>query len=320
MVFQPDLVWIKSRNHGYSHHIQDVIRGAGPLKDISSDGTWAEGTYNYGSVDSFDTNGFTVGSGGHSTYGRAQVNESGKTYAAWCWKAADTTTSYSASGSQLAADVRANTAAGFSIIKFTGTAGNAEVPHGLNEAPEMWIVKDTDAADHWWVYHKDIGTTKSFMLNRDSEAKTPSAWGYGSGTFFNNLAPTSSVINIGKLTNYFSGNVNIMYAFHSVDGYQKVGSYTGAGSSGLNVTTGFRPRWVMIKRTDSANYWTIFDSVRDTIDPYSYRLYPNTSDAESDGGSTTAISFSDTGFSMSTSAIGGSINQSGGTYIYLAIA
>jgi len=320
MAFQPDLVWIKSRNHGYSHHIQDVIRGAGPLKDISSDGTWAEGTYNYGSVDSFDTNGFTVGSGGHSTYGRAQVNESGKTYAAWCWKAADTTTSYSASGSQLAADVRANTAAGFSIIKFTGTAGNAEVPHGLNEAPEMWIVKDTDAADHWWVYHKDIGTTKSFMLNRDSEAKTPSAWGYGSGTFFNNLAPTSSVINIGKLTNYFSGNVNIMYAFHSVDGYQKVGSYTGAGSSGLNVTTGFRPRWVMIKRTDSANYWTIFDSVRDTIDPYSYRLYPNTSDAESDGGSTTAISFSDTGFSMSTSAIGGSINQSGGTYIYLAIA
>ena len=130
---------------------------------------------------------------------------------------------------------------------------------------------------------------------------------------------TNGTTNAERLYNNQSADY-IAYCFHSVAGYQKVGSYTGGGGSGKTVTTGFRPRWVMIRRTDVGNYWVIIDSKRDTTDPYSKILWANVSDIEADGGTATAISFSDTGFSMSTSVVGSSVNATGGTYIYLAIA
>jgi hypothetical protein len=125
---------------------------------------------------------------------------------------------------------------------------------------------------------------------------------------------------VSNWTNESGSNKMIAYCFAEVAGFSKFGSYTGVGAAGLTVTTGFRPRWVMIKRTDSANSWAIIDSVRDTSDPYSKILWADLPDAEAEGGSTTALSFSDTGFSMSTSATGASINASGGTYIYMAFA
>jgi len=249
--FQPDFVWIKSRNHGYSHHIQDVIRGAGPQKDISSDGTWAEGTFNYGSVDSFDTNGFTVGSGGHPTYGRAQVNESGKTYVAWAWKAGGAAVS-NTDGS-ITSQVSANPDAGFSIVKYTGNLTASTVGHGLSSAPELIIVKRIDNTSNWFVYSQTTGNTKYLNLDRTAAAATFNVW--------NNTSPTSSVFSLAAQGDVnASGGSYIAYCFNSVDGYQKVGYYTSDAS--VKITTGFEPRWIMIKYTGVANNWWIMDTSR----------------------------------------------------------
>jgi hypothetical protein len=308
--FQPDLVWVKSRNHGYSHHIQDVIRGAGPQKDISSDGTWAEGTFNYGSVDSFDANGFTVGSGGHPTYGRAQTNESGKTYVAWCWKAGGSVTPNNNTEGSIASTVSANPDAGFSIVKYTGNGNSsASFGHGLSQAPDIYIIKRTDSTGTWVAFTTTLlgGTPQNFIsLNSTAAAGVASQ-----------PLPDSSVINVQPVFDNINNATYIAYCFHSVDGYQKVGYYTSNAS--VKITTGFEPRWIMIKYTGVASNWWIMDASRydgstgtnggKLVKPY---LEANTSDAEGSpaGGSVEFVSdgFYPTNF----------FNSNG--VIYLAIA
>ena len=298
MAFQPDLVWVKSRNHGYSHHIQDVIRGAGPQKDISSDGTWAEGTFNYGSVDSFDANGFTVGSGGHPTYGRAQVNESGKTYVAWCWKAAGAAVSNT--DGTITSQVSANPDAGFSIVDFTAAGGtvNARLGHGLSSAPELIIYKAKDAVTEWYVLTTAIdGSTDILKLNK-TDAKTDD-----SSIYLPNSTTISNIV--------FAGNW-ISYCFHSVDGYQKVGSYEGNGTS-KDIVTGFEPRFLLMKNADNATgNWVIFDSTRGV----NQRLFPDLSNAENTI-TTQLTSFNSDGFSVGSNT---NVNGLNNTIIYLAIA
>ena len=308
--FQPDLVWIKCRNNGYSHHIQDVIRGAGALKDISSDGTWAEGTYNYGSINSFDTNGITVGSGGHSTYGRAQTNESGKTYVAWMWKAGGTAVSNT--NGTITSTVSANQYAGFSIVKYTGGGtGTQTVGHGLSASPELVIIKNLTDAEGWIIWHKDFTTSEYLQFTGTGKQSFSNIWG---GT------PSSSVIYVGSDrwgTMSGSSKNYISYNFHSVDGYQKIGSYSGGSTS--TIVTGFQPRFLMVKRTDSAAGWYMFDSARNPSNPKSLVLFANTSAAEGVEGSFYQPSFVTNGFSWPY-ADGAGVNISGGTYIYLAIA
>jgi len=301
--FAPDFVWIKGRTINVDHAAFDTVRGA--TKYISPSTFGAEGTYST-VLNAFGSDGFTVGS-------NSGVNSSSSTYVAWCWKAGGAAVSNT--DGTTTSQVSANTNAGFSIVSYYGnSASGPTVGHGLSSKPELILFKNISVGNDWAVYSSPVTANYYMMLN-----KTNAKIDYQH--MFNDTEPDSSVFTLGyqgKVNQ--SGNQYIAYAFHSVDGYQKIGSYTGAASSGLTVTTGFRPKWVMIKRTDSANDWVIIDSIRDTSDPYSKILWADLPDAEADGGSTTALSFSDTGFSMSTSAVGGSINASGGTYIYLAIA
>jgi hypothetical protein len=131
--------------------------------------------------------------------------------------------------------------------------------------------------------------------------------------------PTSSVLNLGVASVNQTSDNYISYCFHSVDGFSKVGSYTGNGSSdGTFVYTGFRPAWVMVKTSSLAGqYWNIFDNVRDPFnDQNTQSLYPNVSDAEGTGN--VDIDFLSNGLKMRDS--GNNHNSSGQTYIYLAFA
>ena len=103
----------------------------------------------------------------------------------------------------------------------------------------------------------------------------------------------------------------IMYCFHSVSGYQKVGSYTGNGSSGGQTITGlgFNPRFLLVKNATSSAGWRITDSVRgDNI-----YLYPNLANA--DDSSSGYISLITDGFRLN-----GLDSNTSDTFIYLAIA
>ena len=130
---QTDFVWIKDRSAGYHHILGDSTRGS--AKKLTSDGSYAEnqsGELNtsYGYVDTFDTNGFTLGGGS------LQVNKSSNSYVAWQWKANGGTTASNTDGS-ITSTVQANTTAGFSIVTYTGTGSAATVGHGLGGTPDF---------------------------------------------------------------------------------------------------------------------------------------------------------------------------------------
>jgi len=110
----------------------------------------------------------------------------------------------------------------------------------------------------------------------------------------------------------------IMYAFAEVEGFSKFGSYTGNGSAdGPFIWCGFRPAFLMIKRTNSTGNWWMYDTVRDTIQPMDSTLNANTTGAELTNRVEKVDDLSN-GFKVRSSDI--EVNASGGTYIFMAFA
>jgi len=297
--FEPDFVWVKSRDVSVNAHVlQDSIRGVGQSKTLHSNVTVSEGTYgNYGFISSFDSNGFGVSVGSTSA---EHTNYSGENYVAWCWKAGGTAVSNTQGTTT--STVIANQDAGFSIVKYTG-GGDVNVGHGLSSAPELIISKITNASGSWVVYNSISGTGKYLFLDSTASIGTASE--------------VFSAVTDTTFTHNWSGNSYsyINYCFHSVDGYQKVGSYTGNGTSGHQITgLGFAPRFVMIKKTSDTGSWFMFDSLR-TTGNYSDQLQADSSAAEATG---TYVDFISDGFQLDTTA--SDLNTSSQTFIYLAIA
>ena len=113
--FKPDFVWIKERGPlAEQSNIYDSTRGV--QKFIVSNSNAAEVTGSTGRLNAFNSDGFTVGSDN-------EINDTGSTYVAWCWKANGGTTSSNTDGS-ITSTVQANTDAGFSIVSYTGTGSN----------------------------------------------------------------------------------------------------------------------------------------------------------------------------------------------------
>ena len=298
--FQPDLTWIKERSSTSSHAWWDAVRGV--TKKIESDNNQVEGTDATG-LKSFDSDGFTLGTS-------AQVNHSGVTNVAWNWKA-NGAGSANTDGS-INSTVSANTTAGFSIVKYTGTGANATVGHGLGVAPKMVIIKRLENATHWLVGGGNIGWTKNLYLSTTSAAQTYN--------HFQDQSPSSSVVymtNDAALNN--SSEDYIMYCFAEKSGYSKFGSYVGNGSAdGAFVYTGFKPSWVMLRQTSDTNQWFIFDNKRVTgaVNPQVLYLQANTSDAEGGSAANSYLDFTSNGFKFREN--NGAFNDSGGSYIYMA--
>jgi len=294
--FQPDFVWDKSRNNTYSHMSYDAIRGVG--KYLRTNLTNAE-VDDASTLTSFDADGVTVGD--------INGNASGSSSVMWGWKAngSDVLNENGTIDSQ----VSANQAAGFSIVSWTGDGGVDTIGHGLSSAPEMIISKTRNIVNHWTIYHKDVGNDKRMIFTTATE-NTDSAW--------NNTTPTSSVFSVGTADTNGSGNDYIAYCFHSVEGYSKVGSYTGNGSTdGTFVYTGFRPAYVMTKATSiSGEEWHLFDNKRATYNVIKARLIANGSTPENTNDN--IIDFTSNGFKWRDSNPG--YNSNGNTYIYLAFA
>jgi hypothetical protein len=301
--FSPDLVWIKTRNQPYDHNIVDSLRGT--TKYVRPNRSIAEVTQSDG-VTSFDTNGFTVGSGG-------DFGGSNNEYVAWCFNAGTDAPATNNDGT-IASTVKANQDAGFSIVKYTGNGvSNATIGHGLSQAPEFVIIKSTSSAHNWFSYHKDSRVGQSgnpedgYMLLNTTSNDNPA----NSPLMFNSVAPSSTVLNLASYTEVNgSGKQFISYCFHSVDGYQKAGSYTGTGAAGNFIETGFEPAFVLAKPSSSTGSWLIMDNKRDADS----QLYPNLSSTEYNDSDNY---FYSNGFEMKSN---GNWNTSGVTFIYLAIA
>ena len=299
--FTPGWVWIKARNGaGYSHQLFDQVRGA--TKRIFSDATSAEAT-TADTLTSFDSDGFSLG-------GQVAVNQTGKNMVAWQWKANGAGSSNEDGATTSTAS--ANTTSGFSIVKWTGTGANTTLGHGLGVAPQMILVKNLADADSWVVYHEDVGATKGLTLNTNAAPTTAS-------TFFNNTAPTSSVFSVGSggRTNGSSDGM-IAYCFAEIPGYSSFGSYTGNGSTnGPMIYTGFKPAFVLMKKTSGTANWIMYDATRDPDNFVNKRIYTNLSNAEDPHASNDHVDFLSNGFKQRSA---GTVINASGTYIYMAFA
>ena len=312
--FQPDWVWLKAKDSGgVDHFLFDSVRGV--QKNIHSNTTDAEVTTS-NSLTAFDSDGFTLGSD-------AYVNGSGQPHVSWNWKAGTAFTN-DASGTGIGSIDSAgsvNTDAGFSIVSWTGNGADATIAHGLSQAPTIYFVKNrADAAD-WRVGQVLGGNIMTggngyYMELNDTKASTNP----GSATLWGSTptAPTSSVFTVGSNNaNNGSSDAMIAYCFHSVKGYSKMGSYVGNGNAdGTFVYTGMKPAFLLLKRTNAASQWRMYDNKRDTDNVVNHLLYPNGGDAEAFP--STACDFLSNGIKVRDSA--GDINASGGTYIYMAFA
>ena len=302
VAFQPDFLWFKNRTGAGDHGLMDAVRGI--TKILHSNDNDAEVTSN-GSNDftAFTSNGFN--------YGASSALDTGSgTPCNWLWKA-NGTGSANTSGS-INSTVSANTTAGFSIGTYTGNAtNNATVAHGLSSAPQMIIVKQRGSdGDNWQVYWND-GTERNGFLNLTNGFNTPAAtqqWG--------DNVPTSSVFTLGSDTaTNVAGNL-VFYAFHSVQGYSKFGSYIGNGNAdGTFVYTGFKPAFVMIKITDDTDNWVIYDNKRDGFNGDTHALFPNITDAQT---TDVDIDLLSNGFKIVRAS--GRVNASGNLFIYMAFA
>jgi hypothetical protein len=210
--------------------------------------------------------------------------------------------------------VSANQTAGFSIVRYTGTGSNATIGHGLGAVPHMYIARNITDSEQWTTYHVGMDTSAPedhhMRLNTtDSRVDEASVW--------NDTAPTSSVFSVGSSgAPNGSGDNHIAYCFTNINGYSKFGHFIGNGNTnGSFIYTGFRPAWVMIKRRDSADNWTIWDDARNTNGDYNWTLEADTTSGEWND-SNFRHEFLSNGFKLRNSFA--QTNADGGTYIYMA--
>jgi len=298
--FQPDWVWIKSRSLTKDHDLYDSVRGAD--KPLESNTSVAEQDAGGQGLTSFRSDGFAIGN-------RSTINSNSATQVSWNWLAGGTGSS-NTDGS-ISSTVSANTTSGFSIVSYTGTGSNATVGHGLGATPKFVTIKNrTTSGWSWKTHHVAITPSQRLHLNTNDGATTET-------TAFNSTAPTSSVFSVGTSvgTNGSSNNY-IAYCFAEKKGFSKFGSYTGNGNAdGTFVYTGFKPAFVIIKKTDGADNWTINDNKRVGYNVDNNELFANLSNAED---TNDVLDLLSNGFKLRHTA--GRHNTSGGTYIYMCFA
>jgi len=317
--FQPDFVWLKNRDKTLSHQIVDVLRGANKalLTNSTNGEDDTQTDFSGGGVETIDADGFTLGDG---TINNSNFNGSGDDSIAWCLKAGGA--GVSNTDGSITSTVSANTAAGFSIVQWSGNETANTVGHGLTSAPELVIFKSLLTGN--WIVGTDFisntsGWNKQLYLNlSNGTSGTTSA-------SFNNSAPTATVFHVGNsdATNDHGTDSMIAYCWHSVPGYSKIGSYSGSASSTTSasennyIALGFRPAFIMFKRVTSADDWIIVDNARDTTNSTTTRLQPNKTNQ--DNSNTYAIvDFETSGFTLRGGNAG--LNYTGNTYIYMAFA
>ena len=317
--FEPDFVWLKDRTEQNWNRLQNSVVGANKL--LYSNSTNAEATdENNGHVNAFTIDGFIV----DDASGNA-VNKSGNNYVAWCWKAGGAAVSNT--DGDITSQVSVNEEAGFSIATYTGStaSGALTVGHGLGKKPAWVIIKRRDSTGEWIVGHQGLATD-AFANNKFLKLDSTSS------TFTNSLVwgaePTTTVTQIvtngaGGAANLTSSGTYVMYSWAEIPGFSKFGSYVGDGRSdrfSTFVYTGFRPAWVMIKRTSGTQNWRIFDNKRNTFNDVDLNLQANTNGAEFESSAYNALDFLSNGFKLVGTNADEGTNQSGQSYIYMAFA
>ena len=301
--FQSDFTWIKSRTTTENHHAFDAVRGGGyriypNLADAQS--------YIATTLTSWTSDGFVVGTDDG-------VNANGANFVAWNWKA-NGAGATNEDGSINSTKTSASTTSGFSIVSYTGTNSTATVGHGLGVAPKMIIWKERGNTNDWCVWHTSLSATQVLILNTTAATASDSNV---MGTL-----PTSSVFSIGQgtRTNRSSGTY-IAYCFAEKQGFSKFGSYKGNGNNdGTFTYLGFKPAFLIIKRTDTGNSWYMYTGKTSTSGGNLTDKYLEANEANAEATTTGEYGFDFLSNGFKATGTGGGTNNGSGTYIYMAFA
>ena len=198
-------------------------------------------------------------------------------------------------------------------MTYAGTTAVDTYGHGLSQKPDMILIKRRTLTGNWVVYHKSIGATKHLHLNTTDAEDTYQF-------MFNNTEPTNSLITLsddGEVNK--SGSNYVAYVFHSVKGFSKFDKFTGNGSSdGAFLYLGFKPAFIMIKKSSGTENWSIYDTKRN-VNGTTNTLPLNADNADGESGNTGKnLDILSNGVKILTS--NGELNASGTTYIFMAFA
>ena len=299
--FQPDFTWIKQRNRSDPHILVDSVRGG--TKELSVERTSAEHTEAQG-LQSFNSDGFVLGT-------HVDVNRNSTNMVAWNWKAGGSASNNTDGNKTISLSV--NTTAGFSVGTYAGTGQDSTIGHGLGAVPDWLMIKNRSSGSRkWQLWHNGLtGTNKYLAIDRsDAELTDSASW--------DNTAHSNTVWNT-----YGSGEANqngenfVCYAWTSIQGFSKFGSYTGnANANGPFIYTGFKPAWIMTKQINGGSSWIVHDNKRDPINAVTEYFTVE----EPDAAGTLANSFDlcSNGFKVRTS--NGDRNSSGDSFAYWAFA
>ena len=305
--FQPDLLIAKERTTATYVSARNSVTGV--TKSLFTGLTNAEYTETNG-VTAFTSTGFNLSGDGYG-----YVNRNTYTYVGWNWKAGGTASS-NGNGS-ITSSVSANPTAGFSIVSYTGQSAAGTIGHGLSQAPEMIILKNRDQGVFWAGYVEALGNTKSISINDTGAAYTEKTW--------NDTSPTSTVFSIGAQSETSSGRFNvagedfIAYCFSSIEGYSKIGTYSGNNSTdGTFVYLGFTPAFILLKTYDNTDNWNIYDIKRNGYNGTggTYQIRADTNQAGFSAAAT-MIDLVSNGVKMRTNDPG---TNSARNYLYMAFA
>ena len=317
---QPDFLWFKSRSvtgdHGWVDTLRSKPSSNNSFKILRSNSDSAEISVNSGSdFTAMNSDGYTYGS---VHYLDLATNNSQNTV--WGWKCNGGTTATNNDGSYTST-VQANTTAGFSIVKYgDATSFTASTPatvgHGLGKAPKWVVIKNLDGTRDWGVHHAGLTDAQKIIYLNLTNAEA------NSSGFMNSTAPSSTVFTVNTLNVANGNNLEyIAYCWAEIQGYSKFGKYEGNGeSNGTFAYTGFKPAWLMIKRSDSSTNgdWAIYDNKRSASgggNENNKFLRANGTDTEA---SASGLDILSNGFKIrSTSS---RVNANNSIYIYMAFA
>jgi hypothetical protein len=299
--FSPGLTWLKSRSNGQPNVLSDSVRGGN--KQLYTADTQAETTYGQ-YLKSFNSDGFVLGTD-------SGINQSSQTFVSWNWKAGGSASNNTDGNKTISLSV--NTTAGFSVGTYAGTGQDSTIGHGLGAVPDWLMIKNRSSGSRkWQLWHNGLtGTNKYLAIDRsDAELTDSASW--------DNTAHSNTVWNT-----YGSGEANqngenfVCYAWTSIQGFSKFGSYTGnANADGPFIYTGFKPAWIMTKQINGGSSWIVHDNKRDPFNTLTEYFTVE----ENDAAGTLANSYDlcSNGFKVRTS--NGDRNSNGDTFAYWAFA
>ena len=281
------LVWGKNRAAAAEfNRLSDTVRGGSKL--LYSNSTSAEATQN--NISAFNTTGFSLTDD-------SALNYNTNSYVSWTFREQPKF---------------------FDVVTYTGTGSFTTVAHNLGSVPGCIIVKRTDSASDWAVYHRSLGNTKVILLNTTAAEFTDNWWNDTTPTstqFYLSTDPTVNGFGATYVAYLFAHNAG-GFGLTGTDNVISCGSFVSDASGGISpVNLGFEPQWLLVKNT-SADGWRIQDVMRPWSQTQLQDLSPNSADAERLlNNNPSYLSPTATGFSTPTPGLFTASN----TFIYIAI-